>query len=514
MDRIIGAPERLDAVCDDIAAHFTDRCATLPGKAMVVAYSRRIAAEYANRLKARLGDDAVDAVMGATATDERPISDYRRSKAQLKEIEARFKDPGGALRVIVVKNMWLTGFDAPVLHTMYLDKPMRDHGLLQAIARVNRVFEDKPGGLVVDYIGIGDDLRAGLTAYAKGDVDDVIVPLEVAQARLREKHQVMCDLLHGIDFRPPEGATAGQQATVLAAAAQDAVARYVLDDERTEVLLDEHAQYAKWFSLVSPNEPTVAQRYDHDVFATIAKALRLARVEEQDGEGGGPSREARRAVEQFFSAGLAGSEILDVFAMAGDARPEISVLSDDFLDDVASRLTRPELQVALMKKLLNGEIRTRLAGNRVQHKRFSDEVAAVLARYEAKQITSAEVVKELVNLARDLRSQARRHEQLGLSREETAFYDALAAKGEAFVDDPRLKEIAAELVVQVRQDLAVDWTERGNLEARIRARIKRLLRRHRYTAPQGGGLDEAADRVFQQARALYERWPEIEGEYM
>jgi type I restriction enzyme R subunit len=365
---------------------------------------------------------------------------------------------------------------------------MRDHGLLQAIARVNRVFEDKPGGLVVDYIGIGDDLRAGLTAYAKGDVDDVVVPLEVAQARLREKHQVMCDLLHGIDFRPPESATAGQQATVLAAAAQEAVARYVLDDERTEVLLDEHAQYAKWFSLVSPNEPTVAQRYD------------------------GPSREARRAVEQFFSAGLAGSEILDVFAMAGDARPEISVLSDDFLDDVASRLTRPELQVALMKKLLNGEIRTRLAGNRVQHKRFSDEVAAVLARYEAKQITSAEVVKELVNLARDLRSQARRHEQLGLSREETAFYDALAARGEAFVDDPRLKEIAVELVTQVRQDLAVDWTERGNLEARIRARIKRLLRRHRYTAPEGGGgLDEVADRVFRQARALYERWPEVEG---
>jgi type I site-specific restriction-modification system R (restriction) subunit len=250
---------------------------------------------------------------------------------------------------------------------------------------------------------------------------------------------------------------------------KDAVARYVLDDERSDVLLDEHAQYAKWFSLVSPNEPTVAQRYDHDVFATIAKALRLARAEEQEGDGSGPTREARRAVEQFFSAGLAGSEILDVFAMAGDARPEISVLSDDFLDDVASRLTRPELQVALMKKLLNGEIRTRLAGNRVQHKRFSDEVTAVLARYEAKQITSAEVVKELVKLARDLRSQARRHEQLGLSREETAFYDALAAKGEDFVDDPRLKEIAVDLVAQVRQDLAVDWTQRGNLEARIRA---------------------------------------------
>jgi type I restriction enzyme R subunit len=258
MDRIIGAPERLDAVCDDLVGHFADRCRTMPGKAMVVAYSRRIAAEYADRLRARLGEDAVDAVMGATATDERPISDYRKSKQQLRQAEGRFKDSESALRVVVVKNMWLTGFDAPVLHTLYVDKPMRDHGLLQAIARVNRVFEGKPGGLVVDYIGIGDDLRAGLTAYAKGDVDDVVVPLEVAQARLREKHQVMSDLLHGIDFSPPEGASAAQQATTLAVAAQEAVARYVLDEERTQVFLDEQGQYAKWFSLVSPNQPSVA----------------------------------------------------------------------------------------------------------------------------------------------------------------------------------------------------------------------------------------------------------------
>ncbi len=340
------------------------------------------------------------------------------------------------------------------------------------------------------------------------------MPLEVARARLREKHQVMCDLLHGIDFRPPEGATAGQQATVLAAAAQDAVARYVLDDERTDVLLDEHAQYAKWFAMVSPNEPTVDQRYDHDVFATIAKALRLARAEEQDGEGSGPSREARRAVEQFFSAGLAGSEILDVFAMAGDARPEISVLSDDFLDDVASRLTRPELQVALMKAAQRGDPhppgRQPRAAQALQ--RRGHRGAGTLRGQADHQRRGRQGARQPG--ARPA-SQARRHEQLGLSREETAFYDALAARGEGFVDDPRLKAIAVDLVAQVRQDLAVDWTQRGNLEARIRARIKRLLRRHRYTAPEGGGgLDEAADRVFAQARALYERWPEIEGEYI
>ena len=246
--------------------------------------------------------------------------------------------------------MWLTGFDAPVLHTLYVDKPMRDHGLLQAIARVNRVFEDKPGGLVVDYIGIGDDLRAGLKAYAQGDVDDVVVPLEVAQKKLQEQWEVVCDLLHGIDFRPPAAATPGQRATVLALGAEAAVARFVLEDEQVQTYLDEQGQFATWFKLVSPNPPSVAMRYDHDFFATVAAALRAALAEEHEQHGA--SLEARRAVEQFFCDGLAGGEIVDVFEIAGEQRPEISVLTDEFLDDIGAKLTQPELQVALLRKLL------------------------------------------------------------------------------------------------------------------------------------------------------------------
>jgi type I restriction enzyme, R subunit len=514
MDAIIGAPERLDRVVDDLVTHFVDRCRTMPGKAMVVAYSRRIAAEYVVRLRARLGDDAVDAVMNAEATDERPVSDFRRSKQQRKQLEARFKDPDSPLRVIVVKNMWLTGFDAPVLHTLYVDKPMRDHGLLQAIARVNRVFGAKPGGLVVDYIGVGDDLRTSLRAYAEGDVDDVALPLDVARRQLIEKHEVMCDLLHGIAFRPPEDVTYGERATLFALAAQDAVARYVLDEEDTRRYLDEQAEYAKWFALVSPNEPSVAQRYDHDFFATVAKALRVA-LDDGLGRRGGASPAARRAVEQFFSDGLAGGEIVELFEMAGEGRPEISVLSDEFLDDVGARLTRPELQIALLRKLLTGQIRARLGVNRAQHKRFSDELSALLTRYLARQITSAEIVKELVALARKLRAQSLRNEQLGLSREETAFYDALASDGEGWVDDPRLKQLAIEIVRQVRGDLAIDWTERGNVEARVRSRIKRLLRRHKTIVPQpNGGIDDVAERVFQQARTLYRRYPEVEGSWL
>lgn len=517
MDAIIAAPERLDRVAEDLVAHFTDRCKTFPGKAMLVAYSRRAAAEYANRLRAALGEEAVDAVMGATATDPRPISDYRKSKAQLKQIEKDFKNPDQPLRIVVVKNMWLTGFDAPVLHTLYIDKPMRDHGLLQAIARVNRVFEGKPGGLVVDYIGIGDDLRAGLTAYAKDDVEDAVVSIELAQKKLGEQYEVMLDLLHDISWTAGPDATPGQRATVLATAAQDAVARFVLDDKKAGQYLDQQAQYAKWFRLVSPNQPSVDQRFDHDFFATVAKVLRVALSDDNDGPGGGPSGEARRAVEQFFSDGLAGGEIVDVFEIAGEGRPEISVLSDAFLDDIGTRLKSPELQVALLRKLLSGEISTRLAANQTQSKRFSDELQAVLDRYHGKQLTSADVVAELVKLAKKLREQRNRNEQLGLTPQELAFYDVLVQQGEEWPDDPRLKSVAAEIVQSLtRPDdpaLGVDWTERSNLEAKVRLRIKRILRANKkFLHINGGGFDAVVDRVFDQARTLYQRWPEVEGD--
>jgi type I restriction enzyme R subunit len=512
MDAIIGASERIDRVVDDLVAHFTDRCRTLPGKAMVVAYSRRTAVEYVLRLRSRLGEDAVDAVINANATDPRPLSDFRRSKQQRKQVEARFKDPDSPLRIVVVKNMWLTGFDAPVLHTLYVDKPMRDHGLLQAIARVNRVFEGKPGGLVVDYIGIGDDLRAGLRAYAQQDVDDVGLPLEVASKHLVEKHEVMCDLLHGIDFRPAVTASPAEAATKLALAVEEAGNALVRDEMLVKCYLDEQAQYAKWFALVSPNEPSVEQRYDHDFFLLVAQLLRSARSS-GDRDVGRVSGDARRAVEQFFSDGLAGGEIVDVFEMAGEDRLEISVLSDEFLDDIRTRVNRPDLQVALMRKLVEGQIRTRFAANRTQHKRFSEELAALLARYNARQFTSADALKAIVGLAHEMRDQVLRHEQLGLSREELAFYDALVDQGERFVDDPRYRDLAAELVNQVRADLAVDWTERGNLEAQVRSRIKRLLRRNRFAVPSGGGgLDVVAERIFEQARALYRRYPEVEGD--
>jgi type I restriction enzyme R subunit len=524
LEKVVGAPDRLDRVVEDLVAHFTTRCKTLPGKAMLVAYSRRVAAEYVERLQAKLGVEAVTAVMTAQATEDRLLSQFRRSKQEMRQLEEDFKNPDSPLRIVVVKNMWLTGFDAPVLHTLYIDKPMRDHGLLQAIARVNRVFRDKPGGLVVDYIGIGDDLRASLTAYSTDEIDDVVIPLETAAKKLQEKHEVMLDLLHGVNFQPTAGASAVERATLLAKAVQDAASRYVLDEERAELLLSEQAQYERWFSLVSPNEPSITQRYDRDFFATVAKVVRLALADDKPG-GGSASPQAQQAVEQFFSEGLGGGEIIDVFEMAAQERPEISVLSDDFLDNIGTRVTQPDLQIALLKKLINNEVGVRLRTNQAQARRFSEALQDVLARYDARQITSADVVARLVELAKEVRAARHRHEALGLSEEEASFYDALAGDAEDWQADETLAAIAADLVKAIKADLSVDWADRENTQAALRSKIRRLLRKREYreailaandAAPTGGefngGIDQIAQRVFEQARSLYRYWPDTETE--
>jgi len=286
--------------------------------------------------------------------------------------------------------------------------------------------------------------------------------------------------------------------------------------------LDEQTQYSKWFALVSPNPPSVEQRYDHDFFATVAKVLRLALAKES-ADGAAPSPQAEQAVKQFFSGGLAGGEIIDIFEVAGQQRPEISVLSDDFLDNISTQVSQPDLQVALLRKLLNGEITTRLVKNQTQTAHFREKLQEILSRYEARQLTSAEVVAALVEMAKSMRQAKRSHEKLGLSEEEEAFYDALAGSSDDWAADPDLAKIAADLVRQVKADLSVDWADRANTEAAIRTKIKRLLRKPEYRAAVnkyvrassgGGGLDDVADRIFQQAKALHRYWPDVDADVM
>ncbi len=511
LEKIVGAPDRLGKLADDVAEHYRARCDALDGKAMVVAYSRRVAADLTGLLRERLGDEAVDCVISAQATDRPEISHFRRSKSELKELARRFKDPGDPLRVVVVKDMWLTGFDVPALHTLYIDKPMRDHGLLQAIARVNRVFRDKPGGLIVDFIGIGEDLRASLRAYDEKEIDEPVIPAARAVAGLWEKYEVLCALLHPIGFRPGELQRAPNTEKLFF----DAYNLILESEERTQEFLDTQTAVARWYALARTQPAAIELRDDLRFFNKLAAAVRKITVTEEQA-----SQTAEQAVRQFFSEGLAAGDVLDVFDVADKDHPEISVLSDEFLDSITKRTEHPNVQIRLLEKLLNDEIRGRRRANQMQAKVFGEEVRAVLQRYELRQLTSAEVVERLVEIAKQLRGARHRHEQLGLSPEEAAFYDALAGGVDDVKADPELAEIARELVEGIRTDLTVDWADREATEAKVRAKIKRLLRKHKYQppapTPNGGGgggpagFDWAAQLVLDQAKALYRYWPDVE----
>jgi type I restriction enzyme R subunit len=479
----------------------------MTGKAMVVGMSREICVELADRLQKAFGEEAVTCVITAQATEPK-LNKYRRSKAEMKQIADDFKDPDNPLKVVVVRDMWLTGFDVPPLHTMYIDKPMRDHGLLQAIARVNRVFRDKPGGLVVDYIGIGEDLRKALPRYAAEDIEDAMTPLRQVISKLREKHEVVREFFHGLEWKDRHQLDAAGRATLLA----QAHAQVVEDEEETKRFLDEQSAFARLLALVNP-EPAVEELLDDaEFFAEIAASVRKYTPPE-----GEPTEAARQAVKQVFSRGLGAGEVTDVLGLPGNERLEVSILSDEFLDDLQKKIAEPPLTVAFLKKLLGDEIRSRGRRNQMQAKLFGDELEAVLARYRNRQIAGAEVVKALVDLARKVRDARHRHQELGLSEEEAAFYDALVGSAEELAADPRIAAIARDLVKGIRADLSVDWTSHESREALIRRKIKRLLRKHRYHPPEkvrsggGGGrmtLESATALILDQARVLYYRWPE------
>jgi type I restriction enzyme R subunit len=508
LEKVVGAPDRLERLADDIHQHFTERCEVLDGKAMVVAYSRRIAAELTALLRERFEEQAVNCVISAQATDPPAVSRFRRSKPELRQLATDFRDEHHYLRIVVVKDMWLTGFDAPVLNTLYIDKPMKDHGLLQAIARVNRVFRDKPGGLVVDYIGIGEDLRASLRAYDDTDLDDPVIPAHKAVRGLSESYEVLCAMLYPVGYRQGELPLAADPSRLFL----DAYNHLLGSGERTSEFLDAQAALVSWYALARTQPAAIELRDEVGFFNKLAAELR--KITSPDAQA---SQAAEQAVRQFMSEGLAAGEVFDILDVADSDRPEISVLSDEFLDSIAAKIEQPNIQVRLLEKLLKGELRSRHSTSRTQAKIFSEQIDTVLRRYEARQISSAEVVERLVEIAKSLRQARRRHEQLGLGVQEAAFYDALAGGVEDSTADPRLAAIANELVTGIRADLTVDWADRESSEAAIRVKIKRLLRKHNYRPKAPGGAEGPLDvnhytqLVLEQAKALYRYWPEVEG---
>lgn len=502
IEAVVGASERLDIVAADIVEHWEQHRQSLKGKAMIVGMSRRICVELYERIvelrPAWHSDDPtrgrIKVVMTGSAADVPEFQPHLYPKQTLRDLKARAKDADDELEIVIVRDMWLTGFDAPSMNTMYVDKPMRGAGLMQAIARVNRTFLDKPGGLIVDYIGIAQNLRNALSDYSPSDRDQAGVPIEEVIAVMLEKHDVVCGILHGLDWDSNPSLPGLERMNQLQACME-----FVLEDpDRKRRFADQTLALLKAFALAGASDETRTIRDDVVFFANVRSAIVKLDTEGEPGAAGkGGAAAVDTAIAQLVSEAVAADEVIDIYAQAGLERPDISILSDEFLEGV-KRSDRPSLQMLLLKKLLNGEIKSVSRTNIVQARIFSEMLDKAIASYTNRSLTTAQIIAELVELARAMRDAHRRGEQLGLKEDEVAFYDAIVQNDAAVLEmgDDMLKEIARQLVAAVRESATIDWNLKDSVRASMRARVRRLLTRYDYPPDK----EEAAiELVLQQA---------------
>jgi type I restriction enzyme R subunit len=517
VEALVGADKRLRQVAEDIVQHFEARVAALEGKAMIVCMSRRICVKLYDeivRLRPEWHSDddtqgAIKIVMTGSAADPPQWQKHIGNKARRDLLAKRIKDPADPLKLVIVRDMWLTGFDAPCLHTLYLDKPMRGHGLMQAIARVNRVFRDKPAGLVVDYIGIAQNLKNALAQYSPRDREQTGIDEAEAVAALQEKYEVVRDLFFGLDYRPALNASPRARLAMLAEAIEWILAKqqHWAEQETTpEGKKAAHRRFAdavlalsKAFALAASSDEARRIREEVGFFQAVRAAL-----VKSDSASGSSAQERSLAIQQIVSRAVVSTEIVDILRAAGLKSPDISILSDEFLAEV-QQMEKKNLALEALRKLIGDGIHSRTRTNVVQTRAFSERLEAAIARYHANAITTAEVLQELIELARDIRAARNRGEESGLSDEEVAFYDALAENESAVqvMGDDKLRVIAHELLMSLRDNVSVDWAHRESARARLRVLVKRILRKYGYPPDL---QDSAVQTVLAQAEALSSVW--------
>jgi type I restriction enzyme R subunit len=504
LEAVVGSENRLRLIARDLVEHFEDRLATMDGKAMVVVMSRRIAVELYRELAllrpewAIQGDEAgvLKVVMTGSASDPLDWQPHIRNKARREALANRFRDPADPFRIVIVRDMWLTGFDAPSLHTMYVDKPMRGHGLMQAIARVNRVFKDKPGGLVVDYLGLADELKQALATYTEaGGTGETAVDQAEAVALMLEKYEVCRGLFHGFAWSRWTSGTPQDRLSLLPAAQEHILAQ---EDGKARYLRAV-TELSQAFALAVPHAEALRIRDDVGFFQAVRAVLAKNSPDERKTD-----EELDLAIRQIISRAVMSDEVVDIFAAAGLKKPDISILSDEFLADIRGMPQR-NLAVEMLQKLLKGEIRRRGRRNVVQARSFAELLEQSVRRYQNRAIETAQVIEELIQLAKDIRAAAARGEQLGLSDDELAFYDALETNDSAVkvLGDDTLRAIARELVATVRKNVTIDWTIRENVRAQLRVYVKRILRKHGYPPDK---QEKATETVLEQAELLSAGW--------
>jgi type I restriction enzyme R subunit len=517
MEALVGDPKRVALVAADLVAHFEKRLEAMDGKAMVVCMSRRICVDlYEALIKLRPAwastkdDDAeaekgrdcvVKVVMTGSADDGPEWQPHIRNKDKRRKLANRFKDNKDPFRIVIVRDMWLTGFDAPCLHTMYADKPMQGHGLMQAIARVNRVFRDKPGGLVVDYLGLADQLKHALANYTEsGGTGAPTFDTRQAIAVMLEKHGIASDMLHGFDWGKWVNGKPAERLGLIPAAQEHVLQQ----DDGKKRFVQVVTELSRAFALCAASEEATDIRDDVSFFQAIQAALNKQTTNTQK-----TPEQIDAAVRQLVSKAITtDGQVIDVFTAAGLLKPDLSILSDQFLAEVRG-LKHKNVAAELLEKLLKDELKVRSKRNLVQSQLFSEKLKQTLNAYHNRAIATQEVIEELIKLAKEMDAAGKRGENLGLTDDEIAFYDALAANESAVqaMGDDKLKLIAAELITQVRKSVTIDWTLRESARAKIKVMVKRILNRYGYPPDL---QEEAVKTVLMQAELLCADWASVQ----
>ena len=509
-EAIVGNSERLKLVAKDIVEHFENRLTAIEGKGMVVTMSRHIAADLYDKITEIRpewhsdSDDegAIKVIITGSASDEQKLQQHIRSKDRIKKIEKRIKDPASDLRLVIVCDMWLTGFDVPSMHTMYLDKPLKGHNLMQAIARVNRVYPGKEGGLVVDYLGVAAALRDALETYTQnGGAGRPTLDMNEAVAEMKRRYEIVRDLFHGFDYMRYFRAETRQQLQIILDAQE-----HILRLEDGEKRLKQHVvELSKAFALAIPHPDALALREQVAFFQAIK--ARLDKITDTI-QGGPTDAEYRMALKQIVDKAIAPVGVVDVFAAAGLEKPNLSILSDEFLAEVRG-MERKNLAVEALQKLLKDEVHVRFSRNVVKTDDFSKMLEAALTSYRNGTIEAAQVIEELIAIANKLRDEDDREEVKGLNEDEVLFYDALAANGSAteVMKDDQLRDLARVLVQQVRNDAGIDWQVRERVQAKLRINVKKTLQKYGYPPDQQA---LATDLVLEQAKSYGDSWSKRE----
>ncbi|MXS70730.1 HsdR family type I site-specific deoxyribonuclease [Flavobacteriaceae bacterium W22] len=499
IDSVVGHPDRLKDIAKDIVAHFEARQQVFEGKAMIVCMTRNICAMLYNEIIALkpewhhndLDKGVLKVIMTSSTDDSALLQPHHTTKKQRKDLATRMKDPNDDLKIVIVRDMWLTGFDAPSMHTMYIDKKMQGANLMQAIARVNRVYKDKPGGLIVDYIGIGQDLRNAMATYLQsGGEGTPIVDIKEAIAGMLEKHEVLEQMFIGYDYKSYFSSETAQKLQILLGAQN-----FILESETLKNrFLKEIGLLSKLFALSIPSAEADSIKDEVAFFQAVK-----SRINKFSSNGVKSDYEVETAIKQIVDEALSSDGVIDIFEAAGIEAPSVGILSDEFLLEVKN-MQQKNVAFELLKKLLSDEIKIRKTKNLVQGKKFSEMLESVVKRYHNNQIDSAQVLKELSEIAKEMRLEDAKSEELGLSPEEYAFYSVLKNNDStSFLDDEKMKELIHTIVEVIRKNATVDWSKRDDVRAQLRLTVKKILMRYGYP-PDVAKME--ADRVIAQSESL------------